>query len=100
MSIVSEFLSDRRQRVRLDGKVSESFDVISGVPEGSVLGPRLFILYTTTRFKNFGNHIVGYTDDTTIYAVIRAPLLRLQLMKFLNQDGSYQLMVFEVAHEV
>ena len=45
LSIVSEFLSDRRQLVHLDGKVSASVDVVSGVPQGSVLGPLLFILY-------------------------------------------------------
>ena len=45
MSVVSEFLSDRRQSVRLDGKASASVDVVSGEPQGSILGP-LFILYT------------------------------------------------------
>ena len=42
LSIVSEFLSDRRQRVRLNGKVSASVDEVSGVAQGSVLGPPLF----------------------------------------------------------
>ena len=36
LSIVSEFLSNRRQHVRLDGKVSASVIVVSGVPQGSV----------------------------------------------------------------
>ena len=44
LSIVSEFFSDRRQRVRFDGKVSASVDVVSGVPLDSALGPLLFIL--------------------------------------------------------
>ena len=35
LSIVLEFLCDKRQRVRLDGKVSASVDVVSRVPEGS-----------------------------------------------------------------
>ena len=37
--IITEFLIDRRQRVLLDGKVSESVDVVSGVPQSSVLRP-------------------------------------------------------------
>ena len=38
LSIVLEFLSDRRQRVRLDDKVTASVDVVSGVPQGTLLG--------------------------------------------------------------
>ena len=45
--IVSHFFSDRRQRVRLEGKVRVSVDVVSGVPHGSVFGPLLFISYTS-----------------------------------------------------
>ena len=36
LSIVSDFLSVRRHRVHLDGKVSAPVDVVSGVPQGSV----------------------------------------------------------------
>ena len=36
LSVVSELLSDRRQRVRLDGTVSASVNVVSGVPQGSI----------------------------------------------------------------
>ena len=45
LSIVSEFLSDREQSVRLDGKVSASVDVFSRVPQGSTYG--LCCLYCT-----------------------------------------------------
>ena len=38
-SCSSEFYNDRRQRACLNGKVSASVDVVSGVPQGSVLGP-------------------------------------------------------------
>ena len=76
MPIVSEFLSNRRQRVRLDGKVIASVNVVSGVPQGSILGSLLFILYISELFHIVGNHIMGYADDTTIYAVILRPLSR------------------------
>ena len=81
MSIVSEFLNDRRQRVRLNGEVSASLDVVSGVFQGSVLGP-LFILYTSELFHIVGNHILSLRDDTTtIYAVILRPLSYPQVME-------------------
>ena len=76
LSLVSDFLRDRRQRVRLDGKVSASIDVVSGFTQRSVLEPLLFILYTSKLFHIVGNHIVGYTDTTKIYAVIPGPLSR------------------------
>ena len=86
LSIVSEFLSDRKQHVHLDGKVSASVDVVSGVAKGSVLGPLLLILYNSKLFHMVGNQIVGCTDDTRIYAIIPRPVSRPQVMESLNQD--------------
>ena len=60
----SSCLSERRQRVSLNGKVSASVDIVSGVPQGSVLGTLLFILYTSELLHVVGNHIVSYADDT------------------------------------
>ena len=75
--------------MRSDRKASEPVDVVSGVPQGSVLGSLLFILYTSEIFHIIGNRIVSYTDDTTTYAIIRGPLLRPQMMKSLNQDVAF-----------
>ena len=60
LSICTEFLSDRRQRVVVDGAASEWMPVISGVPQGSVLGPLLFILYTSKMFELVENRLFAY----------------------------------------
>ena len=61
MFTVSEFLSDKRQLLRLSDKVSASVDVVSGVTNGRALGLLLFILYTSELFDVDGKHICGLT---------------------------------------
>ena len=51
LSICTEFLSDRRQRVVVDGATSEWIPIVSGVPQVSVLGPLLLILYSSEMFE-------------------------------------------------
>ena len=46
LSILTEFLSNRSQQVMVDGCLSKLVNVVSGVPQGSVLDPLLFLLYT------------------------------------------------------
>ena len=86
LSMVSQFLSDRTQRVRLEGKVRASVNVVAGVPQASVLGPLSFILCTSELFHIVGNHIVVYADDSTIYAFNPRPLSRPEVMESLSQD--------------
>ena len=46
LSVLTQFLSNRSQYVMVDGCHSKLVDVVSGVPQGGVLGPELFLLYT------------------------------------------------------
>ena len=51
----------------VDGCRSKLVDV-SGVPQGIVLGPLLFILYTSELFSILENKLIGYSDDSTLMA--------------------------------
>ena len=65
--LISSFLSNRRLRVVLDGKSSQEYPVNAGVPQGSILGPTLFLLY----IHDLPDDVICiaiYTDDTTLYS--------------------------------
>ena len=59
---------------------------LSGVPQGSVLGPLLFILYTADLGDNLENKIVSFADDTTLFAKINTPVYRNMVANSLNSD--------------
>ena len=86
LNILIEFLSNRTQRVVVDGQCSESRNVISGVPQGSVLGPLLFILYTHDMWFGLENLLVAYADDATLIAVVPSPNMRYAVAESLNRD--------------
>ena len=66
--LISSFLSNRRLRVVLDGKSSQKYPVHGGVPQGSILGPTLFLLYINDLPDDVICDIAIYADDTTLYS--------------------------------
>lgn len=67
LSWFSSYLSDRSQRVVVSGKHSRYMNIGRGVPQGSVLGPILFLLYINDlNFIRTQGDIVQFADDTTI----------------------------------
>ena len=66
--IIASFLGDRKLRVAVDGKLSQEFAVNAGVPQGSILGPTLFLLYINDLPDHVISNIAIYADDTTIYS--------------------------------
>ena len=55
-------------RVVRDEKSSQEYPVNTGVPQGSILGPTLFLLYINDLPDNFICDIAIYADDTTLYS--------------------------------
>ena len=66
--LISSFLSNRWLQVVLDGKSSQEYPVNAGVPQGSILGPTLFLLYINDLPDDVICDIAIYADDTTLYS--------------------------------
>ena len=64
--LISSFLSNRRCRVVLDGKSSQEYPLNAGVPQGSILGPTIFLLYINDLSGDVICNIAIYADDTTV----------------------------------
>ena len=66
--LISSFLSNRQLQVVLDLKSSQKYPVNDGVPQGSILGPTLFLLYINDIPDDFICNNVIYADDTILYS--------------------------------
>jgi ribonucleases P/MRP protein subunit RPP40 len=69
---IKSFLSGRTQRVIYGGSVSESVDVTSGVPQGSVIGPLLFAVFMLDLPNCIKSNVSQYADDSTISRPIKS----------------------------
>ena len=70
LSMMTLFLSNRSKHVMVDGYRRKLVDVGSRVLQGSVLGPSLFLLYTSELFSNVENKLIGDADNSTLMAVV------------------------------
>ena len=64
---IEQWLTDRRQRVVVDGEVSNWKSVLSGVPQGSVLGPILFLIYINDLNDSITSNVLKFADDTKLF---------------------------------
>ena len=67
LTCIKKWLCDRKQRVVLNGQYSDWGNVLSGVPQGSLLGPTLFLMYINDidlAVDVSGSYLLKFADDT------------------------------------
>ena len=72
LKLFEDFLKDREQRVVLGESVSSWESVISGVPQGSVLGPLIFVIYINDLTDSVNNKLKLYADDSKILSTVNS----------------------------
>ena len=79
-------LSNRSQHVMVDHCQSKLVNIGSGVPQGSVLGPLFFLMYSSELFSILENKLIGYADDSTLMCVVPFPGVRVTGAESLIRD--------------
>ena len=70
---IRNWLTQRTQKVILNGEASKEVKVISGVPQATVLGPLMFLLYVNDIYDNTSSSIRMFADDCVLYRIIQTP---------------------------
>ena len=83
LDILSSYLSNRKQTVVVDGVKSETLDTKAGIPQGSRLGPLLFIIYMNDIVDDIESDILIFADDTSLFATGTDPA---ETAEILNRD--------------
>ena len=73
LKLFQNYLNNRNQRVVLNGSSSEFSSIESGVPQGSILGPLLFLIYINDLEKNIKSNINFFADDTMLFSIVNDP---------------------------
>ena len=80
LNILSSFLSNRHQRTTLNGKTSQWRSIEAGVPQGSVLGPLLFLVYINDITDGLKSEVRIFADDTSLFVVVDDPVVSFNIL--------------------
>ena len=83
LNCFQNYLRDRKQRVVLPGGLSEWENISAGVPQGSILGPLLFLVYVNDIVQEINSTIRLFADDTSLYIIVESSE---EAANTLNQD--------------
>ena len=81
LDLMTDYLSNRHQRVVLNGVHSSWLPLNSGVPQGSVLGPLLFLIYINDLTVNISSQIKLFADDASLFLPVRDTAMCQQVLK-------------------
>ena len=73
LSLLKSFLNDRFQRVVLNGQCSNWSSELAGVPQGSILGPLLFLIYINDLPDGLESSVKLFADDTSLFSTVYDP---------------------------
>ena len=109
MKILTDFLKSQKQKVVLNAQYSSWNDVLAGVPQGSILGPVLFLIYINDLSDGLQCKPNLFADDTSLFAIVHninkaTNYLNNGLTKItkwaFKWKMSFYLDIFKPAHEI
>ena len=71
LNLLENYLTNRHQRVLLNGQNSPWAPVLAGVPQGSILGPLLFLIYINDLPNGLKANAKLFADDTSLFTIIK-----------------------------
>ena len=73
LNLFKNYLTNRKQRVVLNGIESNWGEIKAGVPQGSVLGPLLFLVYINDLEEGIKSNVKFFADDTSLFSIVQDP---------------------------
>ena len=70
LETLTDFLKDRKQKVVLNGQSSSWANIEAGAPQGSTLGPLLFLIYINYLPDNLSTNVILFADNTSLFSVV------------------------------